>query len=242
MATEFLKCTDDMKIARGDKGGQVKPLQTILKALGYYTSSGGRNLAIDGDFGYYTQVAVKSFQRAQGTLAVDGWVGKVTCGKLNEKIGAKEGTTPQATTSTGNDKKTTATVVKPDPYAPNLKNNVIAANVANLAIDGIRLVASSITRTNSFHGGNWKTIELMNGYNYVYKGRPVPLEYSIDTYISNVQYGKLSGEFMKMQERVCQVLTKLFPSGFYTLNVTVADEKVRDKKVTIKFVEYLVEK
>ena len=62
---------------------QVKDLQTLLKDLGYYTRS------IDGDFGYYTEQAVKSFQK-QYSLTVDGWAGPITCKKLNEVTKARE--------------------------------------------------------------------------------------------------------------------------------------------------------
>ena len=74
---------NNIKLQRNSKGENVKTLQNNLKTLGYYTKS------IDGDYGYYTQEAVKSFQKAY-KLAVDGWVGPVTCKKLSQVINEKE--------------------------------------------------------------------------------------------------------------------------------------------------------
>ena len=71
-------------LEKGSKGSQVTELQTMLKSLGYYTSVNGRTLKIDGDFGQYTDSAVRAFQKATGNV-VDGKVGPVTCKSLNEK-------------------------------------------------------------------------------------------------------------------------------------------------------------
>ena len=62
-------------ISEGSSGNQVKTLQRILSAMGYYKSS------IDGKFGNMTAVAVKAFQRAAG-LTQDAIVGQKTCDKL----------------------------------------------------------------------------------------------------------------------------------------------------------------
>ena len=67
-------CTK-INLRRGSKGDDVRKLQTILKARGYYTRQ------IDGSYGYYTVQAVKKLQRAQGNTA-DGWFGQKTCQKL----------------------------------------------------------------------------------------------------------------------------------------------------------------
>lgn len=83
-----------MNLKRGSKGGDVKTLQTLLKNKGKYTGK------IDGDYGVYTENAVKAYQREQG-LKVDGIYGPVTCRKLN-------GTTPSPTPkpSSGNSTRT----------------------------------------------------------------------------------------------------------------------------------------
>lgn len=67
------------ELKKGSKGEQVKALQRMLKAMGYYSSS------IDGDFGSQTEAAVRSYQKSKG-LSVDGIVGAKTWVKL---LGAK---------------------------------------------------------------------------------------------------------------------------------------------------------
>lgn len=62
-------------LSKGSKGAQVKTLQRLLNAMGYSCGS------VDGDFGKNTDAAVRKFQKAYG-LTVDGYVGKITWGKL----------------------------------------------------------------------------------------------------------------------------------------------------------------
>ena len=69
-----LDCTK-IKLSKGSTGNAVKEVQTLLKNKNYYTG------VIDGSYGDMTVNAVKSFQKKEG-LAVDGWVGPVTCKKL----------------------------------------------------------------------------------------------------------------------------------------------------------------
>ena len=64
-----------------DKAG-VKKLQTMLKALGYYTRE------VDGDFGKFTEDAVKAFQNATGHDP-DGVFGPKTCPDLNKAYTGK---------------------------------------------------------------------------------------------------------------------------------------------------------
>ena len=66
-----------------DKAG-VKKLQTMLKALGYYTRE------VDGDFGKFTEDAVKAFQNATGHDP-DGVFGPKTCPDLNKAYTGKVG-------------------------------------------------------------------------------------------------------------------------------------------------------
>ena len=63
-----------VNLKKGSKGNEVKELQQILKNLGYYTR------AIDGNFGAYTEDAVKKLQQKQGN-SIDGWFGTKTCSK-----------------------------------------------------------------------------------------------------------------------------------------------------------------
>lgn len=72
-------------LKRGSSGGDVKTLQTLLTEKKYYTGK------IDGDYGVYTENAVKAYQRANN-LVVDGVFGPITCQKIN-----KANTTPSPT-------------------------------------------------------------------------------------------------------------------------------------------------
>ena len=84
-------CTK-IDLKKNSKGEDVKKLQTILKARGYYTRQ------IDGDYGDYTVAAVKRLQQVQGNDP-DGWFGQKTCQKL-------QGTSTTSSSATGTkDKK-----------------------------------------------------------------------------------------------------------------------------------------
>ena len=63
-------------MSKGDKGSDVKELQTLLIKAGY-------KIVADGIFGVATEKAVKEFQ-AKYKLAVDGLAGKATMAKLRE--------------------------------------------------------------------------------------------------------------------------------------------------------------
>ena len=67
-----------MILRRGDRGEQVRHLQTQLKALGYYQA-----YAADGIFGGGTEAAVEEFQEDTGRLEIDGIVGPNTWGALD---------------------------------------------------------------------------------------------------------------------------------------------------------------
>lgn len=109
-------------------GEQVKTLQTNLKKLGYYTTSNGYYLKIDGKYGTYTKKAVESFQRKNG-LKVDGIFGTQTCKKftllLEGKTENKTTTEPKKvetkTTNTTTTKQTVKTVYKDFPTPDYLK-------------------------------------------------------------------------------------------------------------------------
>lgn len=77
-------CTK-ISLKRGSKDkANVEKLQTMLKAAGYYTRQ------IDGDFGKYTEDAVKALQKATGHDP-DGWFGPKTCPDLNKLYAQKAG-------------------------------------------------------------------------------------------------------------------------------------------------------
>lgn len=67
------------KLKRGDSGTGVTQLQAALARLGY-------TVVADGKFGWATETALRSFQRAQG-LSVDGVAGANTFAKINQLLG-----------------------------------------------------------------------------------------------------------------------------------------------------------
>ena len=78
---EELPRTDPRPILRkGARGEEVAALQRALVSLGYDVGRTGA----DGIFGRRTLAAVKAFQRENG-IAVDGVVGPITYGKLDER-------------------------------------------------------------------------------------------------------------------------------------------------------------
>ncbi len=65
---------DTIKLRRGSKNDDVTELQTYLKKRGWYTRQ------IDGDFGQYTEEAVKKFQETY-KITKDGVFGSESCRK-----------------------------------------------------------------------------------------------------------------------------------------------------------------
>ena len=80
----------------GSQGDAVANVQAALKRLGYFEGK------TDGDFGQYTESAVKKFQ-AQNGLTADGIVGQATLNKLSSGSAA---TCPPDTTPTPTKKPT----------------------------------------------------------------------------------------------------------------------------------------
>jgi putative chitinase len=77
-----LPAGSDPVLRRGSKGDAVVKLQTALQKIGFM-------VAIDGDFGAGTEVAVAKFQRDQ-KLGVDGIVGPGTWAALDKAAKAKK--------------------------------------------------------------------------------------------------------------------------------------------------------
>ena len=80
--------TDSTLIKRGDQGERVRNIQESLRRLGYFEGKA------DGDFGEYTENAVKEFQR-MNKLTPDGVVGPSTLARLGSSTAATAG--PKAT-------------------------------------------------------------------------------------------------------------------------------------------------
>ena len=93
---------NNTNLKRGNKGTMVKELQTLLTTKKYYT---GR---IDGDFGSYTENALKNYQKQNG-LKVDGIFGPVTCKKIH-------GVTTTTTVGDNTSKTITATTTQTNNY------------------------------------------------------------------------------------------------------------------------------
>lgn len=72
-------------LAKGDTGGTVKTMQTMLIAVGYSCGSYGA----DGSFGSSTDAALRKFQKDNG-LAVDGQYGPASEQKLKALYNAKK--------------------------------------------------------------------------------------------------------------------------------------------------------
>lgn len=81
-------------LAFGSRGTQVTQLQTMLKQLGFYSST------IDGKYGRGTETAVKAYQQSRG-LTADGKAGLQTRARLEAETGASStGTSSSASAST----------------------------------------------------------------------------------------------------------------------------------------------
>jgi len=105
----------------------VRELQSNLWGLGYDIG-----FSVDGDFGHYTESAVKAFQRQNGLL-VDGIVGPITWRALSEKVKNVQSTLDHLGCDCGAvdgyyGEKTTAGV-KAYQKASNLKEDGIAGPV-----------------------------------------------------------------------------------------------------------------
>jgi len=80
--SEVVVAPKQILLRRGDKGAEVRAVQSELKKHGH-------NIALDGDFGPATETAVKAFQKAHG-LSVDGIVGPNTLAALAKNAPIKK--------------------------------------------------------------------------------------------------------------------------------------------------------
>ena len=77
--TDVFNCPNTSLKKGSKEKAKVTTLQTYLKEWGYYEKS------VDGDYGTYTELAVKDFQNEVGESA-DGWFGPKTCAKFVLKV------------------------------------------------------------------------------------------------------------------------------------------------------------
>ena len=235
--TELLNCNEidknvPHKTNTENKASVVKKIQAYMRYLGFYSEPWGT-------FGEFTENAVLRFQQKynkdHGTLLVeDGYYDKLTCQKVNEAIKNKN-KKPAS-------KQSKAQKPQPfvDPYKPNTDNNPIPVEEAQLSIDGIFFRINKVTPNNRYRGGNWKTIDLMQGRKITVE-KPAPLEYTLEIYLTNEEFSILDQELDKIGFRVCNVVSTQIVSSKYNISVDVAPQQLTHQKVTMKLSEYLVE-
>ena len=229
---EGFDCTT-IDLRYGGKGELVTRLQTHLKTLGYYTTYNGHNLKIDGEYLTYTEWAVKKFQKDTGH-SQDGWFGPKTCKSLNEKIGA---TSDSSSSSGGGGTENESTTPNATSKEHVIKN-VFTKEESNLHIGGVNLIATSVTPTNHYHNGNWKTVELSDDTHYPYKGHKLLREYSVECYLTHKQFKTLEYDLYLIGDTFSEVVSDtIIPAGKYMVNISIAEERVMEKKLTIKLTE-----
>lgn len=106
----------------GSQGDAVANVQAALKRLGYFEGK------TDGDFGEYTENAVKKFQ-AQNGLTADGIVGQATLNKLSSSSAA---TCPPDTTPTPTQKPTQKPTNTPNNSNTYLSNGDSGSKVTQM--------------------------------------------------------------------------------------------------------------
>lgn len=237
---DTLDCTKTLK-KNTSTGEDVTKLQKGLQYVGYYLKYGNSTLKVDGKFLTYTDWAVKQFQKDNGLLQ-DGEVGPVTCKKLNEKINAKAGvsttsSSSSSASSSSSSSTTTATVKKSTEAVIDTSKNVYKQSEANLHIEGLHFIMSEITFTKPFKTGSWKTVSMMRG-NYNYLTKREQLAFTIVCYLSRKNYTKMRSEIMKLETKVCNVVSKEITSGKYMVSVALASQKKTHVKLTFTLTEY----
>lgn len=237
---DTLDCTKTLK--KNSKGTDVTKLQKGLQYVGYYLKYNNRSLVVDGKFLTYTEWAVKQFQKNNGLLQ-DGKVGPLTCKKLNEKINAKAGvsTTSSSSSSSASSSSSsaskTATVKKSTEAVIDTSKNVYKQSEANLHIEGLHFIMSEITFTKPFKTGSWKTVSMMRG-NYNYLTKREQLAFTVVCYLSRKNYTKMRSEIMKLETKVCNVVSNEITSGKYMVAVALASQKKTHVKLTFTLTEY----
>ena len=233
---ETFDCTN-INLKKYSKGAQVTLLQTHLKTLGYYTTYQGSYLKIDGDFGPYTELAVKAFQKATGHTQ-DGVFGPKTCPSLNELILKKEGITNSTTGSTVSPVSPTITKVTSNPNQIDTTKNVISPLESDISVQGIYFIATSIKYNTPFRNGDWKRTKMRDNSNLLYQDLENPRQYTIETSLTIKEYNQLKNELYKLGNQVCKVVSNLLESGMYTFEITgLEKQKLTDMKITFELIE-----
>ncbi|RAP51132.1 MAG: hypothetical protein BZ138_06000 [Methanosphaera sp. rholeuAM270] len=220
-------------LRRGSKGDAVTKLQTMLKELGYYTRQ------VDGDFGQYTEAAVKAYQTAAGHTA-DGWFGPKTCGTLNTTYKAKKvaetNATKTSTTTATTTPKVDRTLIDPT------KEQYLPEGVGNFSIAGVRMISETITDTTSFTEGTWNTVNLLDNKILTYRDHVQPKEYDVVFHLSSKEFLQMRPTFKKFLAVPRQVVAvaRSFLSGEYVISsIKREDAKWHSYKLTFHFIEVM---
>ncbi len=112
----------------GSQGDAVANVQAALKRLGYFEGK------CDGDFGEYTENAVKRFQ-AQNGLTADGIVGQATLNKLSSSSAATYRPTATPTPKATATSKATATPNNNNTYLSNGSSGSKVTQMQNRLIE-----------------------------------------------------------------------------------------------------------
>lgn len=243
---DTLTCSSDMRIENGSKGDEVTTLQTMLKELGYYTvaADDGATLKIDGDFGDYTEQAVIAFQQANPPLADDGWIGEVSCAKLNARYLEKKGITTTTTTATEvvtkEDKKKSRETTQQKIRDSIKKYNFYHDNNTrcNIDLNGLRLITNTLTPNTPFRKGQWDRTQMMDGSWDVFPKLDAQLKYTLETTICVHQYVRIYPALEKLQSYIINVKGVDMEPGDYTMSVTgVSYVKTSHVKITFELIE-----
>lgn len=219
----------NINLKKGDKGTQVETLQKMLKELGYYTRQ------VDGDFGDYTDKALKQFQ-TDTKHDPDGVLGSKTCPDLNKAYSNK---TTTKKTPTANNKLLTTKLNK-EIIIDAKKYNFMRASDANCTIEGIHFIISQVDDTNSFKTKKWKRIDLMGDKVHKYQSHRQPLQYKLTTYLTDKEYKQVKNALILLQDKPsCKIVYDSIESGNYDLEITRAWYKTKTWKLTIDITEVI---
>ena len=125
-----------------------------------------------------------------------------------------------------------------NPWAIDTKKNVFSVEEANVIIQGINIVATSITPNTGFPNGNWNSLKMTDGSNYTYKTSRELRKYTIETFMRHEEYDQLKSEFYKMGEQVCEVYSPIIAATYFTVHVDMALESVEERKVTFTLTQF----
>ncbi len=187
-------------LKKGDKGSEVKALQTRLKELGYYTAY------IDSEYGTKTVNAVKAFQAKNG-LSQTGTADAATLKKLNSTSAVKANGTTSNTVTTD----TTLKSGSKGEAVRALQTRLKALGYYNSAIDG-DYGYKTIAAVKAFQKKNGLTADGVAGSTTLKKvnsSTAVKANASTTTTTTSLKSGDKGAEVKKLQERLKEL-------GYYT--------------------------